>query len=61
MDYIHLHPRTGTPSNKMLPSANVVLTGRSASKELLDRADLVNEVREVESPKDMATTKGIQH
>jgi cob(I)alamin adenosyltransferase len=40
---------------------DVVLTGRFAPKELLDRADFVNEIRDVKSPVEMVTTKGIQY
>jgi len=39
----------------------VVLTGRYAPKELIDRADVVNEVVEVKAPKKLPTTKGIQY
>jgi cob(I)alamin adenosyltransferase len=41
-------------------STDVVLTGRFAPKELLDRADFVNEVVDVKYPKKMVTTRGIQ-
>jgi len=40
---------------------DVVLTGRYAPKELIDRADFVNEIRDVKYPKKMVTTKGIQY
>jgi len=40
---------------------DVVLTGRYAPKELLDRADFVNEVIEVKHPKEIVTTQGIQY
>lgn len=40
---------------------DVVLTGRYAPKELVERADFVNEVVDVKSPKQMVTTKGIQY
>ena len=40
---------------------NVVLTGRHAPKELMDRADFVNEVRDIKHPKEIPTTKGIQY
>jgi len=39
---------------------DVVLTGRHAPKELMDRADFVNEVRDIKHPKEIPTTKGIQ-
>jgi cob(I)alamin adenosyltransferase len=45
-----------------LPSrTDVVLTGRYAPKELIDRADFVNEIKDIKSPKEMVTTKGIQY
>jgi cob(I)alamin adenosyltransferase len=40
---------------------DVVLTGRFAPRELLDRAEFVNEVVDVKYPKEMVTTKGIQY
>ncbi len=40
---------------------DVVLTGRHAPKELMDRADFVNEVRDIKHPKEIPTTKGIQY
>lgn len=40
---------------------DVVLTGRFAPKELQDRADFVNEVNDLKSPKTMVTTEGIQY
>ena len=40
---------------------DVVLTGRFATKELLDRADFVNEIKEVKSPKTFVTREGIQY
>jgi cob(I)alamin adenosyltransferase len=40
---------------------DVVLTGRFAPKELVDRADFVNEVKEVKYPREIVTTKGIQY
>jgi len=45
-----------------IPKATeVVLTGRYAPKELLERADFVNEVRDIKYPKEIVTTKGIQY
>jgi len=38
----------------------VVLTGRYASKELVDRADFVNTIEAVKIPKEFKLTKGIQ-
>ncbi len=40
---------------------DVVLTGRYAPKELIDRADFVNEVKDIKYPKEMVTKKGIQY
>jgi cob(I)alamin adenosyltransferase len=40
---------------------DVVLTGRYAPKELIDRADFVNEVVDIKHPKEMVMTKGIQY
>jgi cob(I)alamin adenosyltransferase len=40
---------------------DVVLTGRYAPKELIERADFVNEVKEVKYPRETVTTKGIQY
>ncbi|RLI17431.1 cob(I)yrinic acid a,c-diamide adenosyltransferase, partial [Candidatus Bathyarchaeota archaeon] len=40
---------------------DVVLTGRFAPKELIERAEFVNEVVKVKAPKKMVTTKGIQY
>lgn len=42
-------------------STDVVMTGRYAPKELIERADFVNEIRDVKSPREMVTTKGIQY
>lgn len=42
-------------------TTDVVLTGRYAPKELLDRADLVNEIRDIKYPEELVTTKGIQY
>jgi len=40
---------------------DVVLTGRYAPKELMDRADFVNEIKEIKTPKETVTTQGIQY
>lgn len=46
---------------KTIPECtDVVLTGRYASKGLIDRADFVNEVIEKKSPTNFVMTKGIQ-
>ncbi len=40
---------------------HVVLTGRYAPKELIDRADFVNVIEVVKMPDKLVTTKGIQY
>jgi cob(I)alamin adenosyltransferase len=40
---------------------DVVLTGRYAPKKLVDRADFVNEVKELKQPEETVTTEGIQY
>jgi cob(I)alamin adenosyltransferase len=40
---------------------DVVLTGRFAPKELVERAEFVNEIVDIKHPKEMVTTKGIQY
>jgi cob(I)alamin adenosyltransferase len=40
---------------------DVVLTGRYAPKELIDRADFVNEIKDIKAPEKIPTTKGIQY
>ncbi len=40
---------------------HVVLTGRFAVKELIERADIVNEIVEIKAPKKHPTIKGIQY
>ena len=40
---------------------DVVLTGRYAPKKLVDRADFVNEVKDLKHPEEMVTTEGIQY
>lgn len=47
---------------KQIPKkTTVVLTGRYASEELMDRADFVNEINEVKYPEKFVTTRGIQY
>lgn len=46
---------------KIPKRTQVVLTGRYAPKELIERADFVNEIIEVKYPKEFVTTKGIQY
>lgn len=40
---------------------HVVLTGRYAPQELIERADFVNEIKVIKMPKQIITTKGIQY
>ena len=47
--------------DSMPEQTDVVLTGRYAPQELIDRADFVNEVNDIKQPKEMVTTKGIQY
>lgn len=42
-------------------NTSVVLTGRYAPKEIIEAADVVNEIVEVKFPKKMITTEGIQY
>jgi len=46
---------------KIPKKTTIVLTGRNAPKELVKRADFVNEIKDVKHPKAIATTKGIQY
>ena len=39
----------------------VVMTGRLAPKEFVERADFVNEIRQVKMPKNFKLTEGIQY
>jgi cob(I)alamin adenosyltransferase len=47
--------------DKIPKKTDVVLTGRFAPRELIDRAEFVNEVVDVKHPKETVTTKGIQY
>lgn len=47
--------------DKIPKKTDVVLTGRYAPKELIDKADFVNEVKDIKHPKEIPTTKGIQY
>jgi cob(I)alamin adenosyltransferase len=47
--------------NQIPKETTVVLTGRYAPQELLDRADFVNIIETVKMPKKFQTTKGIQY
>jgi cob(I)alamin adenosyltransferase len=40
---------------------DVVLTGRYAPKELIQRADFVNEIVDIKHPKEMISSRGIQY
>ncbi len=42
-------------------NTDVILTGRYASKELLERADYVNEIIERKAPKELVAKPGIQY
>ncbi len=46
---------------KVPKETSVVLTGRYAAKELIDRADFVNFVQEIKMPKAFKPTAGIQY
>jgi cob(I)alamin adenosyltransferase len=47
--------------DKIPKKTDVVLTGRFAPKELINRAEFVNEIVDIKYPKEMVTTKGIQY
>jgi cob(I)alamin adenosyltransferase len=47
--------------NKKPERTNIFLTGRRAPKELIEKADFVNEVVEVKAPKKMVCEKGVQY
>ena len=47
--------------NTIPKNTDVVLTGRFAPQELIERADFVNEIKDVKYPKNMVTTIGIQY
>jgi len=47
--------------DKIPKRTDVVLTGRYAPKELIDRAEFVNEIVDIKHPAEMVTTKGIQY
>jgi cob(I)alamin adenosyltransferase len=47
--------------DKMPKKTDVVLTGRFAPKELVKRAEFVNEIISIKYPKEMVTTRGIQY
>ncbi|MEM7825114.1 MAG: cob(I)yrinic acid a,c-diamide adenosyltransferase [Candidatus Aenigmatarchaeota archaeon] len=47
--------------NKIPKKTDVVLIGRYAPQELIDRADFVNEIIDVKHPEKIPATKGIQY
>jgi cob(I)alamin adenosyltransferase len=47
--------------DKLPKKTDLVLTGRYAAKELIERADFVNEIIDVKYPKEIPTTKGVQY
>ena len=47
--------------DKLPTETDAVLTGRYAPKALIDRADFVNEVREVKAPPSFVSREGIQY
>jgi len=47
--------------DKMPKKTDVVLTGRFAPKELVERAEFVNEIIAIKYPEEMVTTRGIQY
>jgi cob(I)alamin adenosyltransferase len=47
--------------NKIPKKTDVVLTGRYAPRELIDKVDFVNELVDVKYPAEIVTTKGIQY
>jgi cob(I)alamin adenosyltransferase len=47
--------------NRLPSGIDVVLTGRYTPQALIDRADFVNEVRELKAPKSFVSTIGIQY
>lgn len=46
---------------KLPPAMDAILTGRYAPNSLIDRADFVNEVKEVKAMKSFVSTVGIQY
>jgi cob(I)alamin adenosyltransferase len=47
--------------NGIPKKTDVVLTGRHAPKELIDRADFVNEIVDIKHPDEIVTRRGIQY
>ena len=50
-----------TVLNQAPGETDIVMTGRYTPKEFIDRADVVNEIIEVKSPRKFIVTKGIQY
>ena len=46
--------------NSLPEHLDVIMTGRYATEELKDRADFVNEIKEIKVPKDIPCNEGIQ-
>jgi cob(I)alamin adenosyltransferase len=46
---------------KIPKKTDVVLTGRYAPEQLIERAEFVNEVKDIKHPEEIITTKGIQY
>jgi cob(I)alamin adenosyltransferase len=47
--------------DKIPKKTTVVMTGRNAPKELIKKADFVNEIKDLKHPRKIPTTKGIQY
>jgi cob(I)alamin adenosyltransferase len=47
--------------DKLPEGTDAILTGRYTPQQLIDRADFVNEVREIKSPKTFVSREGIQY
>jgi len=45
---------------RLYPNMNIVMTGRHATKTLINKADFVNEIVEIKAPKNFVCEKGIQ-
>ena len=69
LDEINLAVSSGLLTNeevlevlKFIPKeTNIVMTGRNAPKDLLDRADFINVITCTKMPKDMVCDEGIQY
>jgi len=47
--------------DKLPENTDVILTGRYAPRKLVERADFVNEIREVKAPKTFVSREGVQY